>query len=182
MTTWPRSHACARTRTRGRSRERRPMPDLSEAAGEPRPETDEDIEWMQDPGNVTWMAEHAAGLRRSVFGHRYLYWSLAIAFVLGLVLQIVGYVVRSASPQEPIGLITDLGYALGWAMWTGVVVVVFVQLVPEAKERQILRALEAYDAFMQEKAKVAGGRQAASGRTGPGTVETSESRPDPRSR
>jgi len=29
--------------------------------------------------------------------------------------------------------VVDLLYALGWALWTGVVVVVFVQVVPEAK-------------------------------------------------
>ena len=40
----------------------------------------------------------------------------------------------------------DLLYALGWALWTGVVVVVFVQIYPEAKKRQYKRALDAYEA------------------------------------
>jgi len=125
--------------------------------GEPHPETDEDTEWMRDPGNMSWMAEHVPGLRRSVAGHRYLYWSLGIAFVLGLALQIIGYLVRSSAPTEPLGLIADLGYALGWALWTGVVVVVFVQVVPEAKARQVLNAIEAYEAVVRDKARAAGG-------------------------
>jgi hypothetical protein len=42
--------------------------------------------------------------------------------------------------------VVDLVYALGYALWTGVVVVLFVQVVPEAKRRQIFQALDAYDA------------------------------------
>jgi hypothetical protein len=36
--------------------------------------------------------------------------------------------------------------ALGWALWTGIVAVVFVQILPEAKERRIRWALDAYEA------------------------------------
>jgi len=34
---------------------------------------------------------------------------------------------------EPLLLVADLLYALGWSLWTGVVVVFFVQIWPEAK-------------------------------------------------
>jgi len=34
---------------------------------------------------------------------------------------------------EPLLLVADLLYALGWSVWTGVVVVFFVQIWPEAK-------------------------------------------------
>ena len=47
----------------------------------------------------------------------------------------------------------DLLYALGYALWTGVVVAVFVQAVPEAKRRQIKRALDAYEATLREQAR-----------------------------
>ena len=34
---------------------------------------------------------------------------------------------------EPLLLVADLLYALGWSLWTGIVVVFFVQIWPEAK-------------------------------------------------
>ena len=54
----------------------------------------------------------------------------------------------------------DLLYALGFALWTGVVVVVFVQLVPEVKRRQFKQALDAYEAAQREQAQ-AGSDQAS---------------------
>jgi hypothetical protein len=62
-----------------------------------------------------------------------------IGFVVGLAAHLGGYVLRSSATTEPAGLVADLLYALGWALWTGVVVVMFVQVVPEAKRRQIMR-------------------------------------------
>ena len=56
----------------------------------------------------------------------------------------------------------DLLYALGWALWTSVIVVFFVQIWPEAKRRQLKRALDAYEAALREKAR-AGGGQASGG-------------------
>ena len=49
----------------------------------------------------------------------------------------------------------DLLYALGWSLWTGVVVAMFVQVWPEVKRRQYRQALDAYEA--------AAGRQARDG-------------------
>ncbi len=46
----------------------------------------------------------------------------------------------------------DLLYALGYALWTGVVVAVFVQVVPEVKRRQIKRVLDAYEATPRDQA------------------------------
>jgi hypothetical protein len=60
---------------------------------------------------------------------------------------------------EPLLLVADLLYALGWSLWTGVVVVLFVQIWPEAKRRQLKRSLDAYEAVLREKAR-AGGDQA----------------------
>jgi hypothetical protein len=99
-------------------------------------------------------------LRRSVAGQRILYTSLAIGFVVGLAAHVGGYLLRSSATTAPLGLVADLLYALGWALWTGVVVVVFVQIFPEAKRRQIMRGLDAYEAAMREKAR-AGGDQAS---------------------
>ena len=54
----------------------------------------------------------------------------------------------------------DLLYGvLGWALWTGVVVVVFTQIYPETKKRQFKQLLAAYEA--------AEGHQAGAGLTLP---------------
>jgi hypothetical protein len=68
---------------------------------------------------------------------------------------------RSSATTEPFGLLGDLLYTLGWALWTGVVVVVLVQLFPEAKERQIMRALDAYEAGLRDKARAASDQTSA---------------------
>jgi hypothetical protein len=114
---------------------------------------------LRDPDSLAWMEEHLAELRRSVYGQRLLYQSLAVGFVVGLAAQVGGYLLRPSPPTEPLGLVADLLYALGWALWTGAVVTVFVQVIPEVKRRQIKRTLDAYEAT-REKAR-AGSDQAS---------------------
>jgi hypothetical protein len=106
------------------------------------------------------MGEHLTEMRRSAYGQRLVYQSLAVGFVVGLAAQISGYLLRPSPPTEPLGLVADLLYALGWALWTGVVVVLFVQIIPEIKRRQFKRWLDAYEAALREKAR-AGGDQAS---------------------
>ena len=129
--------------------------------GVPRTSPDEELDpQLRDPDVLVWMGEHLTELRRSVYGQRLLYQSLVIGFVVGLAVHVGGYLLRSSVTTEPLVLAADLLYALGYALWTGVVVVVFVQVVPEAKRRQIKRWLEAYEATLREKAR-AGSDQAS---------------------
>ena len=121
------------------------------AKGAPRPFTDEEL---------AAIGAYLPELRRSVAGQRILYTSLAIGFVVGLAAHVSGYLLRSSATTQPLGLVADLLYALGWALWTGVVVVVFVQIFPEAKRRQIMRGLDAYEAALRDKAR-AGSDQAS---------------------
>jgi len=93
-----------------------------------------------------------------------MYWILGVAFVVGLAAHVSGFLLKTSATTEPLLLVADLLYALGWSLWTGVVVVLFVQIWPEAKKRQYKKALDAYEA--------AAGRQA---RTGSGQI------PDPAS-
>ena len=129
--------------------------------GVPRTFSDEELDHMglRDPGVLAWWDEHLPQLRRSVYGQRILYQSLTVGFVVGLAAQISGYLLTPSPPTEPLALVADLLYALGWALWTGAVVTVFVQVVPEVKRRQIKRTLDAYVAMQREKAR-AGGDQA----------------------
>jgi hypothetical protein len=126
------------------------------AKGAPRPFTDEEL---------AAIGAYLPELRRSVAGQRILYTSLAIGFVVGLAAHVSGYLLRSSATTQPLGLVADLLYALGWALWTGVVVVVFVQIFPEAKRRQIMRGLDAFDAAMRDKARATSGQASRDDRT-----------------
>src|SRR5579859_5826513 len=103
-----------------------------------------------DERTLAWMEEHVAELRQSVSDQSILYSSLVISFIVGLAAHIGGYALLLA-PSGLLGLLADLLHALGWSLWTGVVVVVFVQIIPEAKRRQIKRALQAYEALQRNK-------------------------------
>jgi hypothetical protein len=108
---------------------------------------------------LAWVGENLIEVRRSAFGQRTLYWSLGTGFVLGLAAHVGGFLLKTSVTAEPLLLLADLLYALGWALCTGVVVVVFIQIWPEAKKRQYQQALEAYEAAVSDQAR-AGSAQA----------------------
>jgi hypothetical protein len=109
---------------------------------------------------LAWVGEHLPYVRRTALGQRPLYWILAIGFVAGFAAHVGGYFLKSSATTEPLGLVADLLYAFGWALWTGVIVVLFVQIIPEAKRRQFKLALEAYEAALPDEAR-AGGDEAS---------------------
>ena len=81
---------------------------------------------------LAWVGENLTQVQRSVYDQRLLHQSLWIGLVVGLAAHVGGYVLRSSVTTEPLVLAADLIYALGYALWSGVVVVVvFVQVVPE---------------------------------------------------
>src|SRR5262245_8171854 len=114
------------------------------AAGAPDHFSDEEL---------TWVREHMAQLRESISGQRIALQSLGIGFVLGLAAYIGGYALKASTTTEPLKLVADLLYALGFALWTGVIVALFVEIIPRAKQRQIKRALDAYEATLRNKAR-----------------------------
>jgi hypothetical protein len=115
---------------------------------------------VDDPRALTWMEAHLPEFRQQASGQRPLYWILGIGLVVGLAADVGGYLLKASVTTEPLGLVSDLLYELGYALWTGVIVVVFVQIWPEAKRRQLKRWLDAYDAARREKAR-AGSDQAS---------------------
>jgi hypothetical protein len=127
------------------------MTEGTEAKDAPRPFTDEEL---------AAIGAYLPELRRSVTGQRILYTSLVIGFVVGLAAHVGGYVLRSSATTEPAGVVADLLYALGWALWTGVVVVVFAQVLAEAKRRQIIRELDGHEAALRNETR--GGSDQAS--------------------
>ena len=123
------------------------------AEGAPHPFSDEELAWVR---------EHMTQLRQSASGQRILLWSLGIGFVLGLAAHVGGYVLKASATTEPLRLVADLLYALGWELWTGAVVALFVEIIPKVKQRQIKRALDAYEAALREKDR-AGSAQTSRG-------------------
>ena len=101
---------------------------------------------------LTWVAENPTPVRRSAYEQRLLHRSLGTGLVVGLAAHAGGYLLKSSVTTEPLGLVADLLYALGYALWTGVVVVVvLVQVFPEAKRRQFKQVLDAYEAAQREQ-------------------------------
>lgn len=116
---------------------------------------------------LAYVGEHLALVRRTAAGQRPVYWILGVGFVVGLAAHAGGFVLKTwAAAAEPLALVADLLYALGWALWTGVIVVVFVQIWPEAKKREYQQALDAYQA--------AAGRQARAGGQAPGPASAQD--------
>ena len=77
---------------------------------------------------------------------------------MGLAAHVGGFLLKTSATTEPLLLVADLLYALGWALWTGVVVVMFVEIYPEAKKRQFKQALDAYEAEVGDQARAGSGR------------------------
>jgi hypothetical protein len=98
-----------------------------------------------------------------VYEQRLLSRSLGIGLVVGW-LRMSWISAQIIGNDEPLGLVADLLYALGWALWTSVVVVMFVQTVPEAKRRQLKGALDGYQAGLREQAEPEATGLRASGR------------------
>ena len=123
----------------------------SGAKGDPRPFTDEDRAFgidVDDPRALAWMGEHLPEFRLQASGERPLYWILGIGFVVGLAAHVGGFLLKTSVTTEPLLLVADLLYSLGFALWTGVVLVFFVQICAEALRRQLKRSLDAYEAVL----------------------------------
>jgi hypothetical protein len=97
------------------------------------------------------MEAHLPEFRQQASGQRPLYWILGIGFVVGVAAHVGGFLLKTSATTEPLLLVADLLYSLGFALWTGVVVALFVQIWPEAKRRQLKRWLDAYEAAQREK-------------------------------
>jgi F0F1-type ATP synthase assembly protein I len=117
----------------------------------PLSDTELDPDLLNDPEVQAWFEKHLTDLRQDAYGPLILYSVLAAAFAVGLAAYVAGYLLKSTATTEPLGLLADLLYTFGFALWTAAVVVVLVELIPEAKRRQIRRALEQYEAIRRDK-------------------------------
>jgi hypothetical protein len=135
------------------------------AKGAPHPSTDERAQGQDVLGlgererdaMLAWVGENLTLVRRSASGQRVLYWVFGIGVVVGLAAHVGGFLLKT-SVTTPLLLVADLLYALGLALWTGVVVAMFVQIWPEVKKRQYKQALDAYEAAVGRQARVGSGQ------------------------
>jgi hypothetical protein len=102
---------------------------------------------------LEWVAAHLTDLRRTVSERRIRSQLLWAGFAIGLIVHVVAYLLKSSGTGEPIGVVVDILYAFGYALWTGVVVVALVEVIPAAKERQMSRALDAYEAALSSRSR-----------------------------
>jgi hypothetical protein len=107
---------------------------------------------------LAWVGENLTQVRRSASGQRVFYWILGIGFVVGLCAHVGGFLLKYSATTEPVSLVADLIYALGWALWTSVIVVMFVEIWPAAKKRQYKRALDAYEAAVGRQPRAGSGQ------------------------
>jgi hypothetical protein len=156
------------------------------AAGAPRPGPQENaqaqdvlgLDERERAALLAWVGENLTLVRQSASGQRIQSWILAIGFVVGLGAHIGGFLLKTWATTEPLLVLADLIYALGWAMWTGVVVVLFVQIWPEAKKREYKQALDAYEAAVARPAGAAGSGEAGAGGGAAGAEAGAALRPD----
>jgi len=136
------------------------------AKGAPRPSADERAQGQDGLGLgeqerdylLDYVGEHLTLVRQTASGQRPMYWILGIGFVVGLAAHAGGFLLKTSVTTEPLALVADLLYALGWALWTSVIVVFFVQIWPEAKKRQYKQALDAYEAAAGRQARAGSGQ------------------------
>ncbi len=103
---------------------------------------------------LNWVAANLPRVRRWTSGRLFLYEALALAFVVGLAAHVVGYELGVSAVGEPAGLLADLLANLGIALWTGGVLVVFVQILPEIRRRSAAHRLEQYEAALREQGRL----------------------------
>ena len=100
---------------------------------------------------VAAIGPYAAELKQWLTGERLLRRFLFLGFGLGLAAYVGGYVLRAFITTEPFRFLADVLYGLGLSLWTGIVVVWFVQVFPQSTRRDLERMLNAYDASKQRE-------------------------------
>ena len=75
-------------------------------------------------------------------------WSLVVTWAACTVK--VTSAAESSITGEPLLFLGDLLYTLGYALWTGAVVVALLEVVPKVKRRQVREMLRTYERMERE--------------------------------
>ena len=103
---------------------------------------------------LAWAAANLPMLHGWVSGQKFLRDALVLVFVLGLTVHIAGYLLIITANGDPVSLLADLLSTLGTTLWTGVVLVVFLEILPDARRRWMSHRLEAYEAALRDQGRL----------------------------
>ena len=89
---------------------------------------------------LDWVAANLDDTRGWARGDRIVTWTLVVTFVIGVVVYLIGFALGSEAVRLPAGwpreLIADLLTNLGVVLWTSVILVLFIQVVPNWQQRR----------------------------------------------
>jgi hypothetical protein len=86
-----------------------------------------------------------------VEGRTILYTWLLLAFLLGLIAHLAEYFIGAGSSNNVVTLLAELLRGLGTALWTGFVLILFVQVWPEVQQRRARRLIALYETALRER-------------------------------
>lgn len=108
-------------------------------------------EEIPSEAELDYFALHLDELRRAVEGRTILYWWLLLGFLLGLIAHLAGYFIGAATSNTVVTLLADLLRSLGTALWTGCVLILFVQVWPDVQQRGARRRIALYEKALRER-------------------------------
>jgi hypothetical protein len=89
---------------------------------------------------LDWLAANADTVTGWARGERIIVWTMVVTFLIGLVVNLIGFGLGSGVLALPTGwpseLIADLLVNVGVVLWTSVVLVVFLEILPTRQQRQ----------------------------------------------
>jgi hypothetical protein len=89
---------------------------------------------------LDWLAANADTVRGWARGDRIIAWTMVVTFLLGLGVNLVGFAIGTGSLGLPAGwpaeLIADLLVNVGVVLWTSVILVLFLEILPTWQQRQ----------------------------------------------
>jgi hypothetical protein len=100
---------------------------------------------------LNYVAPRLDDLRRAVEGGSILYTWLLLAFLLGLIAHLAGYFIGAGTSNNVVTLLAELLRSLGTALWTGCVLILFVQVWPDVQRRRARRLLALYEKALRER-------------------------------
>lgn len=102
---------------------------------------------------LEWAAANMPRMRRWVSGPFFVREALIYAFVFGLLAHVGGYLLTTIAHGEPLRLIADLLATMGTTIWTGAVLYIFVDVLPQTRRRWAERRLAAYESLLKDQGR-----------------------------
>jgi hypothetical protein len=101
--------------------------------------------------DVAYVAAHLPEIRRRVAGNEILYFWIAGTLILGLIANVVGFLWSTVASGTADALVSQLLLSVGTALWTGSVLVLLLEVLPDIQRRYAIRALRKYERQIEEQ-------------------------------